>query len=224
MSAAQEDLTGRAKLRDAAIESFAARGFDESLRAIAARAGVSAGLVRHHFGSKEELRAECDATVLGRYKALKADSMNTSPSRLFASFPSSAEGGLLMVYILRSVREGGAAGREFLEGMVAQALEFTLDAVQRGIVVPSRNEEARVRFLINQAIGGMIVQLAMRPEISLEDFQRVIEQFSADSMLPTLELYTEGVFTDSSYLDAYLAHVAETATPPAALAGETVKR
>lgn len=62
MGTTHEDLTGRARLRDAAIESFAAAGFDESLRAIAIRAGVSAGLVRHHFGSKEKLRAECDAT------------------------------------------------------------------------------------------------------------------------------------------------------------------
>lgn len=219
MSTASTDLTGRARLRDAAIECFAARGFDESLRAIAARAGVSAGLVRHHFGSKDVLRAECDATVLERYRLLKVRSMDTDPALLFSTFPSSREGGILMVYILRSVRDGGAAGREFLENMVAEALVFTLDAVARGIVVPSRNEEARVRFLIQQAVGGLVVQLAMNPDIDLDDFSSVMERFSAESMLPTLELYTQGLFTAPDYLDQYLAFLAATPNPPAGPAG-----
>lgn len=221
MSTAQEDLTGRARLRDAAIECFAAGGFDESLRAIAARAGVSAGLVRHHFGSKEKLRAECDATVLERYRRLKVDSLNTSPAQLFAQLPYSRDGGILMVYILRSVREGGAAGLEFMERMVAEALEFTQDAVARGILVPSRNEEARVRFLVQQAVGGLVVQLAMHPSIALDDFQAVMEQFYAGTILPTLELYTEGLFTNSSYLDQYLSLLAANNHPPVGLAGQT---
>ena len=221
MSTAQEDLTGRARLRDAAIECFAAAGFDESLRAIAVRAGVSAGLVRHHFGSKEKLRAECDATVLDRYRRLKVDSLNNSPAQLFSQLPNSRESGVLMMYILRSVREGGTAGMEFIERMVAEALEFSKDAVARGIVVPSRNEEARVRFLVLQAVGGLVVQLAMHPDLDLDDFQTVMEQLYADTILPTLELYTEGLFTDSSYLDTYLAILAANNHPPVGLAGQS---
>lgn len=221
MSTAQDDLTGRARLRDAAIECFAAQGFDESLRAIAARAGVSAGLVRHHFGSKEMLRAECDATVLERYRKLKVDSINVPATRLFAQLPSSREGGLLMVYILRSIQDGGPTGRTFFESMVAEAIVFTKDAVARGLVVPSRDEGARTRFLVQQSIGSMLVNLAMRPDVRLDDFPAVMEQYMADSMLPTLELYTEGLFADHSYLEQYLAYVDDPTSPPADLAGET---
>lgn len=224
MSTAREDLTGRARLRDAAIECFAAHGFDESLRAIAARAEVSAGLVRHHFGSKEALRAECDVTVLARYRALKNESLKASPRQLFAQFPSSREGGILLVYILRSVREGGEAGRDFIEHMVAEALEFSRDAVERGIIIPSRDEEARVRFLVQQSIGAMVVSFAMRPGTPLEDFGAVMERYYAEAVLPTLELYTEGLFTSREYLDEYLAFLAGTKNPPAGLAGETVTR
>jgi AcrR family transcriptional regulator len=224
MRTVQDDLTGRARLRDAAIECFAAQGFDESLRAIAARAGVTAGLVRHHFGSKENLRAECDATVLDRYRRLKVDSLNAEPSALFSQLPASREGGILMVYILRSVRDGGPAGREFLENMVAEALEVSAESVARGLVVPSRDEEARVRHLVRQSVGGLIVQLGMRPDIALDDFQGVMEQFYAESMLPTLELYTEGLFADRTYLDQYLAYVAGTSNPPAGRADEPSSR
>ena len=224
MSTARLDLTGRARLRDAAIECFAAHGFDESLRTIASRAGVSAGLVRHHFGSKENLRDECDATVLERYRTLKTEGINTDPAVLFARLPPSREGGILMVYILRSVRDGGAAGRAFLENMVTEALKFSADAVSRGLIVPSRNEGARVRHLVHQSVGGLIVQLAMRPDLSLNDFQGFMEQFYADSMLPTLELYTEGLFAGRAYLEQYLAHVAGTNNPPAGLAGDPLSR
>src|SRR3981081_2661998 len=62
---AVDDLTARARIRDAALRHFAERGVDgTTIRGIAADAGVSAGLVQHHFGSKEELRAACDAYVM----------------------------------------------------------------------------------------------------------------------------------------------------------------
>jgi TetR/AcrR family transcriptional regulator, regulator of cefoperazone and chloramphenicol sensitivity len=60
-----EDLTGRARIRNAALQSFAQYGFDRTtIRDIARAAGVSPGLVRHHFGSKDELRRACDAHAL----------------------------------------------------------------------------------------------------------------------------------------------------------------
>jgi AcrR family transcriptional regulator len=53
--AAQKTATGLAVL-DAAREEFERAGFEgANLRAIASRAGVSAGTVLHHFGDKKEL-------------------------------------------------------------------------------------------------------------------------------------------------------------------------
>jgi AcrR family transcriptional regulator len=62
---AAEDLTARARIREAALAQFAEYGFDRAtIRGIAEAAGVSPGLVRHHFGSKNGLREACDAYVL----------------------------------------------------------------------------------------------------------------------------------------------------------------
>lgn len=64
---ASTDLTGRARLRRAALELFAEQGFKAtSTRAVAARAGLSPALVIRHFGSKQGLRAAVDQDVLAR--------------------------------------------------------------------------------------------------------------------------------------------------------------
>ncbi|WP_240630013.1 TetR/AcrR family transcriptional regulator [Specibacter cremeus] len=61
----ERDLTTRARIRDAAIAAFGANGFTRTtVRTVPAAAGVSPGLVIHHFGSKDGLRATCDEHVL----------------------------------------------------------------------------------------------------------------------------------------------------------------
>jgi TetR/AcrR family transcriptional regulator, regulator of cefoperazone and chloramphenicol sensitivity len=65
-----EDLTARARIRNAALRYFTEYGFDRAtIRDIARAAGVSPGLVRHHFGSKDELRKVCDAYALEALRA-----------------------------------------------------------------------------------------------------------------------------------------------------------
>ena len=59
-----EDLTARARIREAALEHFAREGYERAtIRAIAQTAGVSPGLLRHHYGSKDALRVACDDYV-----------------------------------------------------------------------------------------------------------------------------------------------------------------
>src|SRR5690606_4589585 len=72
----QDDLTTRARIRDAALDLFPEQGFNRStVRVIAEKAGVSPGLVLHHFGSKEGLREACDRYVVTRFRELKDDSL-----------------------------------------------------------------------------------------------------------------------------------------------------
>ena len=67
---AVEDLTARARIRNAALQYFTDYGFHRAtIRDIARAAGVSPGLVRHHFGSKEELRKACDTYALEALRA-----------------------------------------------------------------------------------------------------------------------------------------------------------
>lgn len=71
MRSTDDDRTTRAVIRDEALRLFAASGPEEvTVRRIAVAAGVSPGLVVHHFASKEGLRSEVDAYVLDVFEAM----------------------------------------------------------------------------------------------------------------------------------------------------------
>jgi AcrR family transcriptional regulator len=199
-----DDLTARARIRDAAIASFAATGFDATVRQIAARAGVSAGLITHHFGSKEALRAECDDEVLRRILELKVDTLHLPPSQAIGRIAGLDDYGPMFGYTLRCVREGGEAGRVFLQNMIEDAREYTADAVERGMVLPSADPEARVEMLVTQSIGGFLLQLTLRGENDFSDGAHLIRVLTGSTTFALLELYTQGLLTDSSLLNEYL--------------------
>ena len=72
------DMTTPARIRDAAIELFGSRGFDVGVRAIAEAAGVSPGLVIHHFGSKDGLRKACDDYIAEEIRSEKSQALQSS--------------------------------------------------------------------------------------------------------------------------------------------------
>jgi TetR/AcrR family transcriptional regulator, regulator of cefoperazone and chloramphenicol sensitivity len=70
----EQDLTGKARIREAALEAFAANGVGAtSLRAVAKAAGVSPGLIVHHFGSKNGLLRAVDESVVRRIEMALAE-------------------------------------------------------------------------------------------------------------------------------------------------------
>ena len=63
--ASDNDLTAKARIRNAALTLYAQFGEDAtSMRAIAQEAGVTGGLVVHHFGSKDGLRDAVEEYVV----------------------------------------------------------------------------------------------------------------------------------------------------------------
>ncbi|MBO0870648.1 MAG: helix-turn-helix transcriptional regulator [Micromonosporaceae bacterium] len=113
-----EDLTARARIRDAAIELFADRGAATTIRDIARAAGVSAGLVRHHFGSKDALREACDAFVLDRAMSMKEQVMADgfgNPAFLSAAHPTIL---LTYRYVARALIDGSAPAAAMFDELV----------------------------------------------------------------------------------------------------------
>ncbi len=102
-----EDLTARARIRDAAIEQFGEHGFDRAtIRGIATAAGVSSGLVRHHFGSKQALREACDEHLTKIIRRLD-DQAHAFPNAGIAN--PAAEMRPYQAYLVRTLTDGGTS-------------------------------------------------------------------------------------------------------------------
>ncbi|WP_232527750.1 TetR/AcrR family transcriptional regulator [Microbacterium suaedae] len=191
----------------AAVHRFARDGFSAPLRQVAADAGVSAALIMKRFESKEGLRTACDEYVLAWIRRVKAENMAAAADgHLLASLASSDEHAPLLVYVLHSVMDGGDLGRAFVEHMIDDAEQYTADAVARGIVRPSRDEKARVRYLVMSGLGTFLLSLLLRPVDDTSDLAAVTRRLQEETTLPMLELYTEGMLTSRTVLDDYLRH------------------
>jgi AcrR family transcriptional regulator len=72
--ATNEDLTAKARIRNAALDLYSQYGEDRvSLRAVAAEAGVTLGLVQHHFKTKAGLRDAVDQLIVDYFFAAIAE-------------------------------------------------------------------------------------------------------------------------------------------------------
>ena len=201
------DLTARARIRDAAIECFAVEGFGAPFRTIADRAGVSPGLITHHFGTKAALRAACDAEVLRQYRGLKTESLVDPSAYLLKHLAEPGSAAQLMVYMLRAIHSGGQPAREFLDHLVDNARDVMRASVEAGVARPSRDEEARVRYLTYQTMGALLIRFLTTPDATPEELVGTGPGAHDDHVLPTLELFTEGLLTSRRMLDDYLAYI-----------------
>src|SRR3954464_14580722 len=133
-------LTAPARTRDAAIRRFGADGFGASVRAIAADAGVSPGLVNHHFGSKDGLRAACDEHVLRMIREAETEAFTqSSPGELLAQLAVLDEFAPLVGYLVQALLAGGDLAATLLDRMTKDAEVYLADAVAAGTMKPSRD-------------------------------------------------------------------------------------
>jgi TetR/AcrR family transcriptional regulator, regulator of cefoperazone and chloramphenicol sensitivity len=154
-----EDLTARARIRDAAITLFAERGIGPAtIRDIAQAAGVSSGLVRHHFGSKEGLRRACDDYAMAELTRIRTrileDGESPDPSFLGAIHPSAMQ---LQRYLVRSTLDSPASTSAMFARMVEVGEEW-LDG--QGIHVEDQRAYAAVLVAMQMGMFLMADQLS----------------------------------------------------------------
>lgn len=123
------DLTTSARIRNAALEGFASRGVAAtSIRQVAQAAGVSAGLVQHHFGTKAGLRQAVDeyvtAVAVEAFRDVDALEL-ADPVRELGDRVASVvrDHPTALLYVARSVAEGDEAGLALFDTFVALARE-----------------------------------------------------------------------------------------------------
>jgi AcrR family transcriptional regulator len=199
-----DDLTAAARIRDAAIAQFGEHGFGVGLRTIAEAAGVSAGLVIHHFGSKDGLRKACDEYVAEEIRSSKSESMRSSdPATWLTAMAEIEDYAPLVAYLVRSMQSGGELANTLWRTMIANAESYLDEGVQTGLLKPSRDPQARAKYLAITGGGGLLLYLQMHETPT--DLRTVLRDYARDMVLPSLEIYTEGLMTDRTMYDAFLA-------------------
>jgi AcrR family transcriptional regulator len=205
------DLTAAARIRDAAITQFGEHGFGVGLRAIAEAAGVSAGLVVHHYGSKDGLRRACDDYVAEVIRNSKSEAMQShDPATWLAQLSEIESYAPLTAYLVRSLQSGGDLAKTLWHNMIANAEEYLDEGVRAGTLKPSRDPKARARYLAITGGGGLLLYLQMHEDPT--NLAAVLRDYSADMVLPALELYTEGLMADRTMYDAFLGQVGQGGT------------
>jgi TetR/AcrR family transcriptional regulator, regulator of cefoperazone and chloramphenicol sensitivity len=199
-----DDLTTTARIRDAAIEQFGEHGFSVGLRAIAEAAGVSAALVIHHFGSKEGLRKACDDYIAEEIRSEKSASLRSNdPATWFAQMAEIESFAPMMAYLVRSMQSGSELAKTLWRRMIDNAEQYMEEGVRAGTIKPSRDPGARAKYLAMSGGGGFLLYLQMHDNPT--DLRAVLRDYSEDMVLPALEVYTEGLMTDSTMFDAFVA-------------------
>jgi TetR/AcrR family transcriptional regulator, regulator of cefoperazone and chloramphenicol sensitivity len=165
MRIAEADPSTRTRIREAALRLVAERGLaGSSIRDVAKEAGVSPGLVQHHFRTKERLKQEVDAWVLDRLRA-EFQSVTVSGSmaqvsdlfcqavvRFGTSHPE------LPAYISRTMLEGGPMAEAMFDGLI-RLTRANLDLVaERGGVRPGLDMVWASIQLTMMWVGPLLLQ------------------------------------------------------------------
>jgi AcrR family transcriptional regulator len=200
--AAAADLTAQAKIRNAAIALFARDGFQKTnLRAIAAAAGVSAGLVIHHFGSKEGLRSVCDQHVLQiLIQHARHDARPAGMQDVLRDYLSNPKEYLLhLQYMARAMEEDSPAATTFVNTMVDEAEALLRAGMADGTMRPSSDPRAMAVLQVATSLAVLTMAPPLARSLGYEGFGPEVLHRMA---IPTLELYTHGLYVDDTTLKA----------------------
>lgn len=192
------DRTARARIRDAAVARFGADGFTAtSVRAVAADAGVSAALVIHHFGSKDGLRAACDAHVLETIREGKLATMAGGPGLdTLAALRRLDDATPVLRYLARVLVEPSPRVAALVDELVEDAVGYTAEGERSGLLRPSRDPRARAAVMTVWSLGALVLHehVARLLGADLLDGADGIAAYS----LPAAELLGEGVLTPAA--------------------------
>jgi AcrR family transcriptional regulator len=150
-----EDLTARARIREAAIRLFTEHGVEETaILDIAKAAGVSGGLIRHHFGSKDGLRVACDTYVFSELQRFKMEALDKGKADPEFLVTFDARQVLLRRYFGRAMIDRSPAAASRFDEIVDESEQWFKD--QSGVDLADARAFAAV--MTSMTIGVLAMQ------------------------------------------------------------------
>jgi len=178
------DLTAKARIREAAMELIGEVGYDRATtRAIAERAGVTSGLIRHHYGSKEGLLTACDEQVIHLIIEQEAKARSGQVGSLHLPAP-------YRMYLARALFDGRAAAVFDHMVTVAEAWMAAADATRPDPTDLSRRARATVQTAFALSVGMLVTHVSrgLGADITQPDGERLL-------MRVLLDLYSHPLLT-----------------------------
>lgn len=173
----QQSQDTRDRLIEAAAKLFAERGYtNSSVAAIGDAAGVSRGLINHHFGSKENLLYEVIADLLGEWNELMVPAVEGTRGigtlhailESFISFAEQRRERAQLLFRLMSqafdpssdmIDEFKKVHRRWIE----KSATWWQEGVEDGDIDPSIDHETMATFLIG-ASRGIVLDSLLAPD------------------------------------------------------------
>jgi AcrR family transcriptional regulator len=162
------DLTAVARIRNAALDGFARDGAAAtSIRGVAEAAGVSPGLVQHHFPSKAELRRAVNEYVIWVARdAFEDVSVGENADDIFEEFGKRItafvrEHPTALRYVARAAAEGDPAALELFDGFVAIAEEHQTRLADAGLLEPGLDRTWAALNLVVFNLGTVMLEQAI---------------------------------------------------------------
>lgn len=195
-----DDRTAKARIRDAAIVCFAEDGIDATTaRKVAAAADVSPGLVMHHFGSMDGLRAACDEYVAAKIRDLKSGAMAAGAGfDPLAALRSQQSEPPFAKYLARTLVDGSPHVADLVDEIVADAIKYAETGVETGMLTPSRYPAERAAILTVWSLGALVLHEHLARLIGIDITEPLDDPTVASSyMAPVLEIFS-GFLTETT--------------------------
>ncbi|MEW6974153.1 TetR/AcrR family transcriptional regulator [Trueperella pyogenes] len=149
-----DDLTAKARLREAAIELIA-QDEPTTARSVAELAGVSPGLIRHHYGSMKELISACDRHIANLIRQSKEDSVASGTSVDVLQKLHSIGEQHLVSYLAHRLVQGGKEIDSLIDLMAQDAAAYIQQAIDVGIMRPVKDVDVLAKMAIIYSLGSL---------------------------------------------------------------------
>jgi AcrR family transcriptional regulator len=163
------DLNASARIRNAALAAFAERGVAAaSIRDVAASAGVSPGLVQHHFGTKAGLREAVDEYVIElaveTFRDLVRDGEDVDVWRAMGDTTTAwvRDNATAVRYVARALAEEDAGASRIFDALVEVAQGQWLEPLAReGKLEPNVDREWAALHVIVFNLATVLLEPAL---------------------------------------------------------------
>ena len=195
-----DDRTTRARIRDAAIECFGEHGISgTTVRKIAAAAGVSPGLVIHHFGSMDDLRVECDDHVAASIRRYKRAAIAQGPGLDVLAALRGSGAKPWVGYLVAVLGDDSPTVARLVDELIDDAESYLALGVETGMVRPSPNPRGRAAVLLLWSLGALVLHRHVERVLGVDLTDPDITENPAIAAYagPAYEIMAEGVLTEA---------------------------